>query len=309
MADAVRLKHRMEFALFRAGIGAARLLGETQAARVGERLGVLGYRLGIRRDTVEENLQIAFPDAAPGRIAAIARGAYAHLGRETVMMLRLSWTTPEQIVARTSVPAEEEIRALYEKGGGVIFAVGHLGNWEVAAAAMAARGYRIAAIAKRAANPLFYERIMGARARMGVEIIDFAGASRPTLRALRSGSMVAFAADQHAGTAGLAVPFFGRPAATYRGPALMALRTGAPMYLAAPLRMPDGSYELRTERIDTSPTGDLDADVLRVTAEYSRRLEAAVRSSPEQYLWHHRRWRLPARGAAGAEEQHVDGAV
>jgi Kdo2-lipid IVA lauroyltransferase/acyltransferase len=309
MAEGVRLKHRAEYALFRAAIGASRLLGDRQAERVGERLGVLGYRLGIRRRIVEDNLRIAFPDADAGRVAAIARAAYAHLGRETVVMLRLASASAEQVVSRTRLVGEEEMRPLYEAGGGVIIAVGHLGNWEVGAASLAARGYRVAAIAKRAANPLFNARIMEARRRLGVEIIDFARASRLTLRALRDGKIVAFAADQHAGRSGLEVPYFGRPASTYRGPALMALRTGAPLWLAVPLRMPDGSYAMSGERIYTTPTGDLDADVLRVTADYARRLEAAVRRHPEQYLWHHRRWRTPAYGGGRQKEQQSDRAV
>lgn len=293
MSDAVRLKHRIEYAAFRAGIAGGRLLTEAQAARVGAAAGLLGWRVGIKRSRVLENLRIAFPDAQAERLEAIAREAYAHLGRETMMTLRLSWTPPEHIVARTRLVNADSALEEWREGRGVIFAVGHLGNWEIAAAAMAARGYPIVAIAKRAANPLFYERIMAARLRMGIEIIDFHNASRPTLRALRDGKMVAFAADQHAGRAGLWVPFFGRPASTFRGPALMALRTGAPMYLAAPLRVKDGTYDLHLERIDTTPTGDMAADVLRVTAEYSRRLEAAVRAEPGQYLWHHRRWRTP----------------
>jgi Kdo2-lipid IVA lauroyltransferase/acyltransferase len=306
MAETVRLKHRVEYAAFRAGLAGGRLLSEAQAARVGASLGLLGYRLGIKRRTVEANLRIAFPGAAAGRIDEIARAAYEHLGRETMMTLRLSWTEPAQIIARTRLRREDMARAAWERGRGVIFAVGHLGNWEIAAAAMAARGYPIAAIAKSAANPLFYERIMAARRRMGIEIIDFQGASRPTLKALREGKMVAFAADQHAGRAGVWVPFFGRPASTYRGPALMALRTGAPMYLAVPLRMPDGTYELSLEQVDTTPTGAMETDVVRVTAEYSRKLEAAVRANPGQYLWHHRRWRPPP---ASTEEQQPDRTV
>jgi Kdo2-lipid IVA lauroyltransferase/acyltransferase len=306
MSDAVRLKHRVEYAAFRAGLAGGRLMGDDRAARVGESLGLAGYHLGIKRRTVLDNLRIAFPAAAPERLSEIARGAYAHLGRETMMTLRLSWKSPVELRELTRVPVEDEVWTAYEEGRGIIFVVGHLGNWEIAAAGMAARGYRIAAIAKRAANPLFYARVMGARQRMGVEIIDFADASRPSLRALRAGKMVAFAADQHAGRAGIHVPYFGRLASTYRGPATMALRTGAPLFLAVPLRMEDGTYEITAERLDTTPSGDLDADVRRVTALYSARLEAAVRANPEQYLWHHRRWR---ESDPAPEEQLGDRAV
>lgn len=209
-----------------------------------------------------------------------------------MMTLRLSSMSRERLLEVTRLVGEPAARADWQRGNGVVIVAGHLGNWEIGAAMIAARDYPIDIIAKRAANPLFYSRILSARERLGVGVIDFKVASRHALRALRRGRVVAFAADQHAGRAGLQVPFFGREASTYRGPALMALRTGAPMYLSVPLRTSEGTYELTLEPIDTTPTGDMEQDVMRVTVEYSKRLEEAVRRAPEQYLWHHRRWRL-----------------
>lgn len=302
MADPVRFKHRVEYAAFRAGLAAADVFSDEQAGRAGAAMGLAGYRLGIKRRVVEENLRTAFPDASEGRIADIAREAYAHLGRETMMMLRLSRTTREEILERTRISGEAPARRAYDEGRGIVIGAGHLGNWEIGAAAAAARGYAIDVIAKRAANPLFYGRIMAARRRLGIDVIDFLHAPRQMMRSLRAGRVVVFAADQHAGRSGLWVPFFGRAASTYRGPALMALRTGAPMFLSVPVRLPDRTYEVGLVPIDTTPTGDMEADVLRVTAEYTLRLEEAVRAYPGQYLWHHRRWRTPP---AAREEQQV----
>jgi Kdo2-lipid IVA lauroyltransferase/acyltransferase len=298
LTEPIRLKHRIEYAAFRAGMVGGRLLGERQGMRVGGAAGAAGYRLGIKRKVVESNIRLAFPDAPDDWVRNVATESYRHLGRETLMMLRLSWMSRDEVLERTRIVNEEPAAAEYAKGNGVVVVTGHLGNWEIGGAAIAARGYRLAAVAKRAANPLFYRRIMAARARVGMEIIDFADATRPGLRALRDGKILALAADQHAGRSGVWVPFFERPASTFRGPAIMALRTGAPMYLAISLRRPDGVYELTLSPIDATATGDMDADVRRVTTEYSRQLEAAVRQTPGQYLWHHRRWREPP-----AEEQ------
>jgi Kdo2-lipid IVA lauroyltransferase/acyltransferase len=209
----------------------------------------------------------------------------------------------EQLLERTRLVDEAALRAACNDGRGVVVVSGHIGNWEIGAAAGAVRGFPISAVAKRAANPLFYERIMRARKRLGFEIIDFDQATRGALKALRQGRIVALAADQHSG-AGLWVPFFGRPAATFRGPAVMALRTGAPLFLAVSIRQPDGVYEVALERIDTTPTADMERDVLRVTTAWVGRLEAAVRRNPGQYLWHHRRWRPPPDpDMAGTEAQ------
>jgi KDO2-lipid IV(A) lauroyltransferase len=96
------------------------------------------------------------------------------------------------------------------------------------------------------------------------------------------------------GAAGLAstwVPFFGRFAKTPRGPAVFALRLRAPVFFLAPLRKPDGRYTLEIEEIPIHETGDRNADVDRIVADYTAVLERWVRRAPEQYFWHHRRWK------------------
>jgi KDO2-lipid IV(A) lauroyltransferase len=179
----------------------------------------------------------------------------------------------------------------YHQGHGVVVVAGHFGNWELGAAAYTARGFELDAIAKRASNPLFYQHILDARERLGLRVIDMRGASRHALRALSAGRGLALVADQYAGRKGVAVPFFGRLTSMLRSPAVLALRSGAPLYLCLPVRLPDGRYRSQLEHIDVTPTADADADVLRITATWAARLEAAVRQHPEQYLWHHRRWR------------------
>ena len=286
-----RLKHQIEYAAFRAALAGNKLLGDNAAARAGESLGTLGYPLGIKRDVVERNLRIAFPDRDHDWIARVARASYAHLGRETLMMLRLSSATREDVIARTNIAGASEGVRLYEEGHGVVVVAGHFGNWEIGAAAFSVRGFPVDAIAKRAANTLFYDYILEARSRLGLRIIDLKRAPHHALRALSEGRVVAFAADQYAGRAGIRVPFFGQHTAMFRGPALMALRSGAPMVFVTPLRRDDGTYDVSVEQVDTTPTDNLEADVMRITSAWVQRLEVAVRAHPEQYLWHHRRWR------------------
>lgn len=296
--DHVRFRHRLEYAAFRSVLAGAGMLSDERAAAAGAALGRLGYPLGIKRDIVHANLRIAFPEADAAWIESVARASYEHLGRETMMMLRLATMSREELIERTSTVNEDAAMAAVERGRGIVVVAGHLGNWEIGAAMMAARGYSVDVIAKRAANPLFYEKVLSARERLGVGVIDFQRATRQALQALRAGRSVAFAADQHAGRSGLWVPYFGRLASTYRGPALMALRTDAAMFLSIPLRMPDGTYRITLDPILVERTGDMDRDVRRLTETYTKRLEEAVRANPEQYVWQHRRWRTPPPGVA-----------
>jgi KDO2-lipid IV(A) lauroyltransferase len=72
---------------------------------------------------------------------------------------------------------------------------------------------------------------------------------------------------------------------------VFALRLGAPMVFGVALRQPSGRYQLTFEPIDAVDTGNRDADVDRIVVDYTRTLERWVLTAPEQYLWHHRRWK------------------
>jgi len=75
------------------------------------------------------------------------------------------------------------------------------------------------------------------------------------------------------------------------GPAVFALRLGAPIVFGVAVRRPSGRYVLTFEAIDPVETGDREADVDRIVADYTLALERHVRGAPEQYFWHHRRWK------------------
>src|SRR5687768_14361237 len=142
------------------------------------------------------------------------------------------------------------------------------------------------------ANPKFDRYLNRTRASLGVRVVYDDQAVRQTPRALRDGRLVAFLSDQ--GVLGLAstfVPFFGRPAKTPRGPAVFALRLKAPVVFGIAIRQPSGKYRMSFEPVTVQDTGDRDRDVDAVVAEYTKTLERWVRRAPEQYFWHHRRWR------------------
>jgi KDO2-lipid IV(A) lauroyltransferase len=287
-----RAGHLVEYVLLRAAIGLLNLWPDGMAEAAGAAFGRLGYwPFRIRRRQAEENVRLSFPERDEAWVQRVVRASYEHLGREAVVILRLPQKSREQILARTRAEGLERAIPSLELGRGMVVCAGHFGNWEVGAAIMPARGYPVDAIVTRQQNPLFDGYIVRTRKRLGIGIIPRGGATEVAARALRAGRAVAFAADQNANRTGLFVPFFGRLASTHRGAALLAVRTGAPMYLALPTREPDGSYVLRLEEVVFDREGALDDVVLRGTTAFTTMLEAAVRERPEQYLWQHRRWK------------------
>lgn len=292
MARKPRLLDRLEYAGFASAIAAANRVSEARAERMGEALGRFGYRrLGIRRDVVEEHLRLAFPERPDEWVRRTAEASYAHLGREMMTTLRLSHLSPDQVVQRVhhDVGRDRFYGALSE-GRGLVLAGSHFGNWELGAASIAAQGYPVDAVYQPQRNPLFNEAIVSARRRLGLQLIPRNVASKRTLQGLRAGRIVAFVADQNAGRTGVFVPFFSRLASTHRGAALMAVRSGAPLFFGAAIRQAEGYLGI-SEEITESREGPLEEVVARLTAAFTAVLERLVRQWPEQYFWHHRRWK------------------
>ena len=283
-----------EYGALRAVIGALDALRWDRAAAMGERLGTLGYRpLGIRRGLVERHVAAAFPGLDEGEVRRIARASYAHLGRMTVETALLPSLGREGVLElMEGVDGWPAVERALAGGRGLIFVSGHLGNWELGGAYLAARGVPLDVIVRGQGNPLFERYLNETRSRLGMIVVSDSEAVRRTSRSLREGRAVAFLADQ--GVLGLAstfVPFFGRPAKTPRGPAVFALRRSTPIVFAVPLRQASGRFRMSFEPIVVAPTGDRERDIDAIVATYTRVLERWVRAAPEQYLWQHRRWR------------------
>lgn len=288
------LSHRVQYGALRGVIGALRRVGMGPAGAVGAGLGKLGYRpLAIRREVVERQLRAAFPTLPPDEVRRIARASYANLGRTTTETALLPLYDRERIIDMfDDVEGWSIVEERLARGKGLILVSGHLGNWEVGGAYLAARGLPMHAVARYMENPLFDRYLTRTRERIGMAIVHDDEAVRRVPRALRNGNAVAFLVDQGAvGLASTWVPFFGRLAKTPRGPAVFALRLAAPVVFGVAIRQPSGRFRLTFEPIDTTPTGDLEADVERIVTDYTAALERWVRRAPEQYFWHHRRWK------------------
>jgi Kdo2-lipid IVA lauroyltransferase/acyltransferase len=295
-----RVAHYAEYIALRATLAVVRRLGIARAAAFGARVARFGYRpLGIRRDVVDRQLAIAFPELDPVERERIARGAYEHLGRVAVEAAVLPLYGHARVLDLFEDAENwEVVERARNAGSGILFVTGHLGNWELAGAYVAARGVPVDAIARHMANPLFDGYLTRTRERIGMRIVHDERAVAQVPRAIRAGRGVAMLTDQE--TRGLAstwVPFFGRPAKTPRGPAVFALRLGAPLIFGCALRQPSGRYRMSFEEIPVERRGDREADIDRIVALYTAALERWVRRAPDQYFWHHRHWKYPPPGS------------
>jgi KDO2-lipid IV(A) lauroyltransferase len=302
----ITASHRAEYAALRAASGALRGLGVRGASAVGARIGGLGFApFKIRRGVAEDQIARAFPELGPERVSAIARASFENLGRTAMETMLLSSRSREDVVSLFGVvEGWDLVEQRLAQGNGLIFASGHVGNWELGGAYLAARGLPISAVARHMANPLVDRYLTRTRERLGLNVIHDEQAVRKVPRAVREGGAVAFLVDQAAaGLASTWVPFFGRLAKTPRGPAVFALRLDAPILFAGVSRLADGRFRFSFEPVEVSRTGVLDADVDAIVAAYTSKLERFVRTVPGQYMWQHRRWKHSPPGATESRSE------
>ncbi len=288
------LSHRLEYVTTRLVVAVLRSLGWRTASWIGGRLGRFAYwPLGIRRGVTSRQIAAAFPECSPAEVADLAVRSYESFGRTSIETAVFPGTPREELLARMErVEGWEFIDQALAAGNGLILVAGHLGNWEFGGYYLAARGIPVDAVVRGMANPIFEHYVHQMRSQMGIAVVHDRDAVRRTPRSLRANRVVGFLADHDAlGLASTFVPFFGRPAKTPRGPAVFALRSGAPMVFVVSVRQPSGRYALLIEPVEFTATGDREADVDAIVLRFTQMLEARIREYPEQYFWQHRRWR------------------
>ena len=293
-ARAPTLAHRLEYFALRCFVGALTPLGVRGAAATAGAIAQLGYwPFGIRRGVVQRQVAAAFPELNASAVRRVAREAYDNLGRVAVEATIVSRLGPDGVLAMfADSPAWDVVARAHAQGKGVVLVAGHLGNWELSGAYVAARGVPCHPITRGMSNPLSDGYFRRTRERLGMHVMHDKDAVRRVPRIVNEGGAVGFLSDQATvGLASTVVPFFGRPAKTPRGAAVFALRGDIPIVLIQAIRQAGGHYVFHAEEIEITHSGDTERDIDDIIVRFSATLERLVRKYPGQYFWHHRRWK------------------
>jgi phosphatidylinositol dimannoside acyltransferase len=233
----VSLRDRLVEGGYAAGWGAVRAMPAPVAAGVFRAGADLFYRrrdrsAGLGRLAV--NLRrVVGPDLPDPDFDELLRRAVRSYARYWMEAFRLPSLSRADVLAGFRLDDDRALSGPVERGEGVVLALSHSANWDLAGAWAAARGWRLVSVAERLRPERMYERFVAYRRSLGMEIIPLTGGEQPVtdvlVDRLRQGCPVALLADRDLGGRGVKVDFFGAPARMPPGPALLALRTGAPL--------------------------------------------------------------------------------
>lgn len=271
--------------------------------RTARMLGSLIYKIDRKhRKRALENLRASFPEKPDAELEAIAQRSMQHF---IELVMDILFTT-RSINKETwhkhihFVGLNDSLRLLL-RGNGVIMLTGHYGNWEVLGYGLATLGFESYAVARPIDNPYIDEWVLGVRERKGQVILSKRGVTTTAQDILSKRGTLCFIADQNAGPKGMFVPFFNRPASTYKSIGLLAIQYDLPVVIGYARRrgdlfdfdmgVTDVIYPADWKNLPPGPDGK-PADELRyVTERYTAAIEKFVREDPTQYLWIHRRWK------------------
>lgn len=279
--------------------GAFGALSWPSAQRWGRRLGLLGWRLKARdRERVSTHLAVAFPELTDAERLALGRASFGHLGTCLGEALHLFDRPPEEVLRWVEIEGWQEVEAVRRDGRPIVILSAHCGNWELLSATNLSHGLGLLALARELEDPVLASAIVTFRQRLGTVTVA-RGSSRARsamLRALRSGGAMVVLIDQDIRAESVWVPFFGKLAHTPLAAANLALRLGACVVPAFSHREADGTHKIRFH-----PCLDLPREPCAATAVMTRSIEEQIRRHPEQWVWHHRRWRRrPPEESAGS---------
>ncbi len=270
-----------------------------EAYRLSTRLALLlRFVFWVLGDPTERNLELACGALPPkAELKAFKRRYYRHLALLLVEFLRLPAVTRENLAHHTEAEDLAKLRAIYERGQGMICVAGHAGVWELAGHMAGLIDFKILSVAKFSGQPELDEWVLSRRQAGGQQVRDVRGSIWSMKKALGRGEAVGINVDQEARQNRVFAPFFGIPAATSTAPASLHLRTKAPIVVVTAHRVAPFRYRLRIyEEINHPKTDDKEADLLAITTRINAAMEASIRDYPEQWLWSHRRWRRRPEG-------------
>lgn len=297
-------RHLGEYLVFRSLVCIVQSLSPARCAQIARWLAaIIHYGLPrklTRYEVARANIRVAFGDRYNDReIDALIYRMWVHLFRLVGEIVHLPRKMRLDNVARILEFRGKSavVRALCS-GRPVLLLSGHFGNWELAISLFGLFGFRMGLVARELDNPWLNRWFLCFRKYTGHRPIPKKGGYDVITEMLSRRGNLALLADQDAGANGVFVNFFGRAASTHKSIALLALEYQALICVGYARRLdipalPGGwpRYELGCEEV-IDPLEFASSDAVRsITERYTLALERAIRRSPDQYFWVHRRWK------------------
>ncbi len=304
-----KVVYKTTWLAFKLGRFAARIVPRRWLFAFSDALANVGFALsrGFRLKSIS-NIGVAMAGRMDRRMASVAaRRSLRSFFRACVEITVALESSEEQLRAEMPIAGLQHLDAALAKGNGVIILSAHMGNFFLVGTRLAIEGYPVHVLVSPPRDPQFAELMDDVRSQVGQSTIR----ARPRRAAvkelhtvLRRKEIAIVIADEYKNGHGIPVPLFGGIVSARRGPATLALRTGAAIVPALLLRRADDGLKLIIEpELELARTDKSKDEVRESTLLMTRWLERTVKAYPDQWNWTNIQWQDRS-GLVSAAKQH-----
>ena len=219
----------------------------------------------------------------PRALERLVRAAFRHNARYYLEVARTPAIAASNIDNRLVIETQAVVAEAFTSGRAVIFVGLHFGALELPALYLAARVGGAVAPMETIDDPALQDWFVRTRGAAGVRIVGLREARRELLAALRDGTSVGLVGDRDLTGGGLPVEMFGAPANLPLGPAILAVESGAPLYVVGVRRIGVGQFRGRLEPVHVPAEGSRRERVTAAMTGLAAAFERVVAVAPEQW--------------------------
>jgi len=246
------------------------------------------------------------PDLPDPQLRLLVRAGLRSYARYWLEAFRLPVMSRERVVSGARTVNAERLFRAHAAGRGVVVALPHTGNWDHAGAWAVLVGMPLTTVAERLEPAALFDRFVAYREKLGMEVVPLTGGERPPFDVLadrlRAGRLVCLLGDRDLSKRGIEVRFFGGRTRMPAGPALLAVRTGAPL-VPATLSYTGPDWGIRIhEPIEVPAAGSLTEKVAGMTQRLADVFAEGIAEHPQDWHMLQRLWLadLPADDPRGS---------
>jgi lauroyl/myristoyl acyltransferase len=257
------------------------------------RIGIWGGTFASKRFDAKRPLlarhmkRVLGPGATDVEVQLAVDGMYRSYGR---YWAETFWFRPrhrDAIIESVDRIHFEPVHEAKAAGRGIVFAVSHVGNWEIAGLIADDLGLNLMAVAEDLPNPLITDWFLDVRRQFGIDVVLTSDPSRRSkmIRRLKEGGALALLADRDVTGNGVAVEFFGEVTTVPAGPVALAELTNSVVLPVVAFFKDGGGYRIEVgDPVEVSSDGTRSERVKLGSQRVANALEVQIGKQPSQ--WH-----------------------
>ena len=244
----------------------------------------LTKRNGKNVSRLRSNLQRTQPNMTQLDLDLLVIDAMRSYMRYWCDTFRFPDWSPERVRETVAVNNEHLLLDAIAAKTGVIVSLPHAGNWDHAGAYFCAKGINLVTVAEHLKPEKLFLKFLSYRQAMGMEVLPLDGRVLGTLaQRLRQGALVALVADRDLSRSGIDVNFFGGPSRMPAGPALLALKTSAPL-ITAFVSYTESGIHIDFNEVAIPTMGTDEEKVVEIVQRMADQFSNGISSHPQD--WH-----------------------